>query len=379
MWTTSTAMAAQLGQTHTAVTRVDVLHGGRNTAILIAVDGDVNAEIDRPVTRNMNAVLADPTGELSGGDIDDLLSPYNCEVAAYRGVVLPGGALEYCPLGVFGLTARDVNAIGSVSVTGQDRSIIYQGGMTGTLAIPGNTAVEAAIARLLSTRNQGVQMATWVTKKTCGPLLYAPDVDVWAEAQSLAQSVGGTLAHDRLGFLHFSPGLPTSRRAVRRWAAGDGLLLDVQRTEDVDTIHNVVVVQSAKTDAGAVIQAVAEDTDPRSPTYSRGSYGRRVGKPIVNPHISSQAQAAQVAAAELARELGRSETVQAEVVVDPRIDPLDVVTLHYPEKGLRERGMVVASVTVPFLVTDSMSVTFRKSTLAADGRVLDTADVVTPS
>ncbi len=375
MWLLSAAAQLQLSQSHTAVSKVEVLHSGRAVHTLDVVAGSVGAEAGRPVARNLSCTVVDPTGALSGADVDDLLNPYDCEVAPHRGVLV-GVTAEYAPLGVFGLTGRSVAGDGSIQLTGQDRAMGYQGPMTGALAISGGTPVEDAIARLLATRRRGVQLSTWRTGFTCGPLLYSPDIDVWAAAQELAKSVGGWLYHDRVGDLQFGPALPTTGRPVARYAESGGLLLEVDRQEDSDSIHNVVVVTSAKTATGGMIRAVAADTDPTSPTFAGGRYGRRV-KTITNQHVGSAEQAQQVAATELVRELGRSETVSITAVVDPTRDPHDIITVHRPRAGLVERGLAVASVDIPLGVREAMRIGCRRSILTRDGQVLDVPAEVT--
>lgn len=371
MYPKSAEAYSLLRQSHTAESVLDVLHGGKPVARLSFTDGQVSAEGGRSVTRNFSGTVVDPSGDLDGSDIDDLLSPYDCEVAPQRGVLLSDGTVELAPLGVFQLTKRDVGDAGTMSLTGLDRAIIYQGGMDSALAISGGTPIETAITKLLVTRNRALRMHSWVTGFTCGPLLYSPDIDVWTEAQELAKSVGGFLYHDRHGELAFEPGLPTSENPVGIYAYGDGVLLDATRAEDVDTVHNVVVVESAQAGVGGLVRAVAEDTDPLSPTYARGRYGRRVAPTIRNQHLGSIPQAQQMAATELARELGRSETATITILTDPFLDPADVVIGDYPAKGLVQRSLVIASLAVPLTVTDSMTLQCRKSLITRDGRVLD--------
>lgn len=363
MWPLTGDARNRLGQSHTMAARLDVLHSGLPVYSLAVYSGTVNAAVGRAVARNLGCTVIDPTGSLSGGDVVDLLSPYDCEVAPYRGVVTPAGT-EWCPLGVFRLTARDALGDGQVQLTGQDRAMLYQGPMSGALAISGGTPIETAIGMLLQTRRPGVHMHTWVTGFTCGPLLYAPDIDVWAECQKLAQSVGGWLYHDRTGDLVFGSLLPTSLLPVARYAEGDGTLRSATRTEDADTIHNVIVVQNTD----KTVTAVAEDDDPTSPTYvGRGE--RRVDV-ITNEHVSSVAQAQQAATTALIRELGRTETVQATLVPDPSLDPLDAGTVHRPLIGLVERTLIVEQIDMPLTAADPMSVTFRQYILTRDGATL---------
>ena len=376
MWTGFTdAALAELAGSHHAVARVDIWRAGRAVHTLDVVAGSTTAEAGRAVYRNLSCTLVDPTGGLTGGDVDDLLNPYDCELAPWRGVQYGPSARrveEYAPLGVFALTGREVAGDGSIVVTGQDRAMGYQGPMVGSLAIGPGTPVETAITRLLARRNPGVTFArSWRTGFTCGPLLFNPEIDVWREAQSLARSVGGWLYHDRTGGLVFDSLLPSSSRPVARYSdTRGGRLIQLDRSEDSDTIRNVVIVKSTKTATGGVIRAVAEDTDPTSPTYAGGRYGRRPVT-LTNQHVGSLEQAQQMAATELVRELGRSETVAMTVVPDPTRDPLDVVTVHRPRSGLVERGMVVAALETPVAATDPMPVRLQRSIIAQDGRVFD--------
>lgn len=369
----------------TSLARVDVLHDGRPVASLAVADGQSRAEAGRSVLRSLAATLVDPTGrELTTGDVRDLLDPYECELAAWRGVQLMDSSTlsasyapnarhsaVWAPLGVFRLTDRQLTGDGAVEVIGQDRAIVYQGPLISPLPIDAGTPVEEAIYRLLSARNPGVVFAqTWITGFTVGPLLFPADSNVWAEAQTLAKSVGGWLYHDRLGGLNFASILPTSDRPVMRFAdEPGGRLVRAERSEDSDTIRNVVNVVSAKAGLGGVIQAVVADTDPASPTYARGRYG---WWPVTvsNQHVGSLEQAQQMGAAELARRLGRSETVNGTVVTDMRLDPLDVVTIHRPSAGLEERGMVIASLATPLRAAE-MPLGLHRSIRAQDGRIVD--------
>lgn len=376
MWRFSDEARALLTQSHTAASRVDVLHSGTPVFTLNVVSGDVTAEADRPVRRNLSCRLVDATGTLTRGDVDDLLNPYDCEIAPWRGVRIYGpgasGARtvtdELAPHGVFGLTSRQVSDSVQgleISLSGQDRAMAYQGPMSSALAISGGTPVEEAVLRLLSSRNPGLSLLTLRTGFTCGPLLYAPDIDVWREAQDLATSVGARLSHDRTGQAVLALTGPASPGAVTSYGEGDGRLLSVDRAEDSDTIRNVVVAES--TDGS--IRVVVEDTDPASPTYARGRYGRRVAQ-LKSQHFGSIDQAQQAAAARLAYELGRSETVSYTAVPDPAADVEEVHTVHRPRIGLEHRGLVVSSLSMPLDPKQAMKVECRKSVLAQDGLVL---------
>ncbi len=373
MWGWSPEAWAALHGGHTAVTRVDVWHSGRHVYTLSATGGSVKAETGSPVSRSLTATLVDPTGRLSRSDAGDLLNAYECEIAPYRGVRLADDRDELCPQGVFGLTGKTV-ADGddglTISLVGQDRAMGYQGPLGRAVAISAGTPIETAIRQLLTTLQPGLAMNTLKTGFTCGPLYFGSDMDAWAEAQKLAQSAGAKLFHDRSGQLVLALAGSLSDRPVARYAEGDGLLLDVSRAEDSDTIRNVIVAENADQS----IQVEVADTDPTSPTYARGRYGRRVHT-LKNPYFGSVRQAQQAAATRLAYELGRSETVSFTAAPNPGLDVDEVITVHRPRAGLVDRGLIVASLTVPLNIADGgtwapMQVGCRQSRLAQDGRVL---------
>jgi hypothetical protein len=131
----------------------------------------------------------------------------------------------------------------------------------------------------------------------------------------------------------------------------------------------VVLVQSSGTGNGGVIVGVAEDKDPRSPTYAKGS--KRSALTITNPYVGSVAQAQQAAATRLAMELGRAEEVSYTIVTDPSREVLDAHTVHYPQVGLVNRGLVTQSQTVPLGPEESMPITARKYLLTPDGQTFD--------
>lgn len=369
-WPLSDQAVAKLADsTHTAVSRIDILHGGLPVYSLDVISGDVTADSSRSVRWNLSCVVVDPTGDLTNGNVGDLLNPYQCEIKAWRGVRADTsiGAMsdEWVPLGVYMLTSRDMTSDGQITLTGQDRTLKYQGPMENALSIPGGTAVEVAVIKLLAARNPGISLLTMQTGFTCGPLLYSPDIDCWAEALKLAQSVGGQLYHDRVGQCCFLGSGPSTRSPVASYTVGDGLLLTAERVENSDSISNVVIAESQD----GSIRAVAEDDDTSSPTYANGPYGRRV-KTISNAAVTSVAQAQQAATADLIYELGRSETTTFTAVPDPRLDVNEMVTVNCPTVGLAERGLVIAALQMPLTATEAMTVTGVKSVLAPDGQIL---------
>lgn len=372
---------------HTAIAKVEVWRSGKPVAILIPTSGSVPVEASAPVRRSLSCTLVDPTGELTveeaeellpepptgdlvGGNVGDLLNAYECEIAVFRGVRVPdptGDRDEYVSLGVFRLTGRQISD-GSggvtISLTGQDRAIMYQVQMSRALPINAGTPVEVAIRMLLGMVNPGVALNAMRTNHTVGPLLFQPTINVWTEAQKLAESVGARLYHDRNGELVLAPIGTASDFPVAEYVEGGRLLLDVDVSEDSDTVNNVVVAESED----GSIRVTVEDDDPSSPTYSKGKF-RKVFT-LKNPYLNSIRQAIEAAVARLVYELGRSQKITVTVVCDPTRDVDEVILVHRPRSGLFRRSLVVAGINIPLAAKDSMSITCREARLSTSGQVL---------
>ncbi len=375
----SGAARALLGQTHTGVVRVQVLHGGQPVRELAVysvaeqvadrgrvIDCKVKSAADRPILRNLSVSLCDPDGELSRTDAGELLSPYDAEIKPWRGVVLPSGRVEMVPHGVFRIT-NSVVSDGprgiTIDLTGLDRSVVYQTNFPGPVTISAGTPVEDAIELLLARVNAGFSWQPWITGFTVGPLLYDADDQAWDSALTLSESVGGWLHHDRDG----APVLEPYGSSATSVSQGF-LITKVSRDEDSDEIHNSVVMESADTGAG-LISVTVRDDDPNSPTYVGGPMGERQ-LTVVNPHLGTVGQAEQAATARLVQELGRSQTVSFSCVPDPQADVGDAYTVHQPKVGVVQRRVVLASIDISLDVESEMTVVARRSVVAPDGSLV---------
>jgi hypothetical protein len=74
---------------HQHVARVEVLRDGAVIRTLDVHGGSVDADRSNRILRRFEATVADPTGELTPGDMRDLLAPFGTEVRLYRGARIP--------------------------------------------------------------------------------------------------------------------------------------------------------------------------------------------------------------------------------------------------------------------------------------------------
>lgn len=68
---------------------VVVVRDGAVVRTLAVVRGSVDADRSGRILRRFDAVVTDPTGELTPAGIRDLLAPFGTELRLYRGVRVP--------------------------------------------------------------------------------------------------------------------------------------------------------------------------------------------------------------------------------------------------------------------------------------------------
>lgn len=68
---------------------VEVVRDGAVVRTLAVVRGSVDADRSGRILRRFDAVVTDPTGELTPAGIRDLLAPFGTELRLYRGVRVP--------------------------------------------------------------------------------------------------------------------------------------------------------------------------------------------------------------------------------------------------------------------------------------------------
>lgn len=104
-----------------------------------------------------------------------------------------------------------------------------------------------------------------------------------------------------------------------------------------DDMFNSVVARGEKAD-GTPIQSTVVDSDPTSPTYFYGPYGRRQ-RFYESPLITTKEQATSAAKTVLKRELRRSAVVTVTAPPDPRIEMLDTARVTLDD-GQSYTGLV---------------------------------------
>lgn len=367
MWPVSEAFRAAVRQSHRVVVSAGAYVDDSLIADLYPVDGRVSIDSRRAVRRTLSMSLVDEDGSLvpGPGGTTGVLSPFGTEIKVFRGVQFTDGTQEIVPLGVFVITSVDITEDESgrqIKVEGSDRSIrIQRARFTDPYQIASGTAVETVIADLLRSRWADVAVDFPATGATVGARVLAAgsDTDPWKAAVEIAEAAGFDLAFDADGVVRMRtiPD-PTETDADETYADGsDAVLLDVARGFDTGNTYNGVIASSEASDVEPPVRAEAWDENPDSPTYRYGPFGQ-VPRFYVSSFIRDSAQAATAAAAQLQRELGRSEAVEWSQIVNPAHDVLDVVRLSRPALTL-DAVLVIDRLDVPLGASGQMKAVAR--------------------
>lgn len=349
---------------HQIATLVSVLTATEEIPLTAAVAGTVT--LDQPAATRGRCDLTlvdDGTLGLVPRLPADLLTPYGNEIRASRGVLLPTGP-ELVSLGIFRI--EDVEITDGpeglqIQVTGQDRSArVIDARFEEPYQVAGGTNAITAIAAVIAAAWPDVETDLTPTSRTSPQVLANEGDDRWAFAQSLATSIGYALYFDGDGVLIGRP-VATSTTPVDRIAEGEGgVLVRAGRRWTRQGTFNRVIATGENTGEAAPARGVATDLDPTSPTYYYGDYGR-VPRFYSSPFIATDDQAADAAAAILARELGTTQQVSFGSIVNPALEPDDVIAVRRDRAGIDE-DHIIDRLTIPLGHEEAMSGATRATT-----------------
>jgi hypothetical protein len=305
-----------------------------------------------------------------GGDADlvpslrtDLLAPYGNEIKLERGFTYPNGDEEFAALGVFRIEDVDVDDSGddlSIRISGNDRSArIIDARFEEPYNIATATNVGTAILEVLQEAWGDFTYDFAEVENTTSAAVAEEGGDRWALAQSLATSIGCDLYFDGDGKLILRP-IPTPADVESPYLLRegvDGVLITAGRGWTRQGAFNRVIATGENTSSEVIARGVATDDNEDSPTYYYGPFGQ-VPRFYTSPFITTDTQAEKAAAGILARELGATQTINFGVVVDPALEPGDIVRIRRERAGIRESN-VIDTLTIPLAFGEAMTGTTR--------------------
>lgn len=278
MWPTSVDFSAALhGDSRRWFSRVEVLYGGQSaTEFDVVLDGSVSLD-DVAVRRACDLTLADVDGTLTPRDARDLLAPKGTELRIARGLQLADGTVEWIPLGVFGVSKPEVTADADggtqISLAGHDRvDAIKLRRFAAPWVIAKNTPTTTAIAQIVTSR-MDVPTRIVASGTVTPEVIYEELSDPWAAVAELAAADSLVAYFDPMGTLVIGPDEQIETGIT--YAPGPrSFLLGASRGMDSSQAYSGVIVTGEHPDE-TPIRVELWDTDPTSPTYHLGPFGRR--------------------------------------------------------------------------------------------------------
>lgn len=346
----SSVWAAQIPKGYTTAALVEVYGPGQNklsdSTVFQVVDGSITVDSTADIHRRLDKLrLVDLTGELVPTKVSDLFSPVSGnEVRVYTGLEVPGYGNIVLPQGVFVLEGADVedSAEGlTVSLSAYDRAhrIGWQQ-LEAPILIPASspptttalTAVQALLAGLGTQAPLVYVLPGYADPQLGIPETKLPDgTDRWKAGLDILASIGWTMFFDEIGWVQMRP-IPDPNAAglAVDWTYSEGstaTILGLARGFSNEPVYNVQIVTGSNTAAGFPARGIAEDTDPLSPTWIGGPFGRKPEFTTMQM-LTTDAQAAAAALGRLNQRKGVQETMEIEVVPNPAHEAFDVIAVN---------------------------------------------------
>jgi len=172
----------------------------------------------------------------------------------------------------------------------------------------------------------------------------------WTDITGIAAGVNGLLYIDVEGRFCVQPQPdPASVPPVWSYVDGDGgMLTKVTRKLDSSKAVNYVIATGENSIVGMPYRALAYDSDPNSPTYYLGPFGRVVGREPGRKRLISQKQTQAAANLYLNWFVGGDETTTIEGICNPALDSGDVVLVRRKNVGIYQDGGIITDLTTDF-------------------------------
>lgn len=366
MWAVTDAFLAALRSPSMRVsTRVVAVDQDANETPLRAAAGNVTMDAGRAIIRTCTLELT-ATDTMTVDEVFALVMDPGIEVRVERGLVV-NGTPERVPLGVFATDSATMSrrVSGAISWSGSDRSKkIARARFISPYQIAAGTNLATAITNLLTSRWQYTPInLSNVTGTVNAAIVWeaGPNSDPWKEARALMADYGYDLNFDGAGTVRAQPVPdPATTTPAFDYGAGEtNLVTDATLSGTLERTYNGVIASGEGTDVATPVRAVVWDDDPASPTYYLSGFGQ-VPYFYSSPQLTTAAQCATAANTILARVKGRAQGLSWSSVVNPALEPLDVVTATL--RGSTSR-VVIDQLTIPLKASEDARAVARETTV----------------
>lgn len=275
---------------------------------------------------------------------------------------------ELVPLGVFSTDSAEQSKSKKATVKweGSDRSkLVSRNRFIDPYQITAGTTLAAAGTALLQSRLPDIVCNFANVTDTIGADITfeaGANSDPWKAARGLFEDHGYDLRFDGLGVATavLIPDPATQATDFDFGAAETSLVLDGTSKASLDGVYNGVVATGEGSNITTPVRAVVWDTDPTSPTYYLSGYGQRPYF-FSSPLLITSDMALKAATTILARMKGRTQKLSWPAIVNPALEPLDIVTVTYWGTTTK---CVIDALTIPLSPNESMTASARETSIA---------------
>lgn len=330
-----------LRESHVPYTQVQLLRTDGVVVDLPHTDGSVTVDRGSAIRRTCSVTVPDTS--LLPMTPSEQLAIYGARLRILRGVIYGDGTVESVPLGLFRIDSIEGDpALGPVTISGSGlEAVVTDDKFTAPRSTRGASAAVTAITGLIQDTIPGAVVTNRANDMTIGTMTWDAQGDRWAAVQECATAIGADVYCDADGQFVIAE-LPDILTAPVAWdvdAGATGVLISASRAFSRDGMYNVVVASGENAEDGVPpVSATASDSDPSSPTYVGGPFGRV--PTFYSSATLTSSVLAQGAANKLLRDvLKPNATVSLTSLPNPCLEPGDVLRVTY-EDGRRELQQV---------------------------------------
>jgi hypothetical protein len=347
-----------LATSHTPTFRIEVWRGTEKIVDdLEYEDGNVTATLASQISRQFDFTCS---GDLYPRNPDDVLNPYTDYVKAFRGIALADGFGYEFPTFRGRIIDIDLLPNGMCSVACQDRGLEVQ---EAAFTVPENSVVgQNVFTEFQRLVTNGIADATFGDSDFYEQVMpqLTWEHDRASALDEIATSIGSfwyALADGAFVMRHVPWTLLTPPIATLRHAAGEIINFTPHRSRS--TVFNSITITGERTDGTEPVYATVTDNNPDSPTYIGGPFGirNRLINLLTPTTVEIAADAAQVA---LKRSIGRTETWDLTIPVDPSLELGDTLQIEADDRKVIQ---VISSMTVPMIESTPMNLQMRSQVI----------------
>lgn len=367
MWPLSTTAQQTITQSHTMTVRA-IAYGPYGTQEIPVGGGSVVCDSTSQVRRTASLITS---YDLWPVDPTSILAPYGTEIQVHYGIVLPSGGVEWVPLirGMVTEASRSVpvSSDGSVPITLVDRSArVAESRFTAPVQTVAGATTVTEIRRLIQDAIGTSVAVVDTTGSTAVAAVLDIDRERWADGvERLADAIAAEVFFDAEGNGVIRP--QSQITDTVRWviATGmDGILVSKSDKLSRDGTYNGVVASGQRSDGTAPASSTVWDSDPASPTYYLGGFGKKP-RFYTSPLLTTTGQCTATATAMLARVRGMAAQVTLAAIVNPGLESGDVILVRSKAEGTVE-AHIVDKVTTPLAPDEAQQIETRSVELPSE-------------